>query len=272
MNPMDLSGKVAVVTGGAMGIGKATAERLLLLGASVAILDLNRELGESTAALLSPGGACAFFPCDVSDSLQVATAVAAVQQRFGGVDILVSNAGIQDYGDVVTTTEEAWDRLMDTNVRSAFLMAKACVPHMLERGGGAIVIVGSVQSMTAIANSVAYVTAKHALLGLTRSIALDFASRAIRANCVCPGAVDTPMLRWAASLDPNPEGVLRACDRLHALGRMAQPQEVADAIAYLVSPMASFITGAALVVDGGLLVPAGGMGFQDSGTGAATHR
>jgi NAD(P)-dependent dehydrogenase (short-subunit alcohol dehydrogenase family) len=269
---MDLSGKIAVVTGGAMGIGQATAERLLAFGASVAILDLNSERGNSTAAHLSQAGSCAFFACDVSDSIQVRAAMDGVQEKFGGVDILVSNAGIQDYGDVVTTTEDAWERLMDTNVRSAFLMAKACVPLMLERGGGAIVIVGSVQSMTAIANSAAYVTAKHALLGLTRSIALDFASRGIRANCVCPGAVDTPMLRWAASLDPDPERVMRACDHLHALGRMAQPQEVADAIVYLVSPMASFITGTALVVDGGLLVPAGGMGFQDSGTGAATHQ
>ena len=271
MNPMDLSGKIAIVTGGAMGIGQATAERLTLLGASVAIFDLNRERGESTAARLAQSGSCAFCACDVSDAAQIGTAMQEVKQRFGGVDILVSNAGIQDYGDVVTTTEEAWDRLMQTNVRSAFLMAKACVPHMLERGGGAIAIVGSVQSMTAVANSVAYVTAKHALLGLTRSIALDFASRGIRANCVCPGAVDTPMLRWAASLDPDPSRVLRECDRLHAMGRMAQPSEIADAIAYLVSPMASFVTGAALVVDGGLLVPTGGMGFQDSGTGAATH-
>jgi NAD(P)-dependent dehydrogenase (short-subunit alcohol dehydrogenase family) len=272
MNPMDLSDKIAVVTGGAMGIGAATAKKLILLGASVAILDLNSDQGEATAALLSQAGSCAFFVCDVSDAAQVATAVRGVVGGFGGVDILVSNAGIQDYGDVVTTTEEAWDRLMNTNVRGAFLMVKACVPHMLERGGGAIAIVGSVQSMTAIANSAAYVTSKHALLGLTRSIALDFASRGIRANCVCPGAVDTPMLRWAASLDPDPDRVLRECDRLHAMGRMAQPHEVADAIAYLVSPMASFITGATLVVDGGLLVPAGGMGFQDSGTGAATHR
>ena len=271
MNPMDLSGKVAIVTGGAMGIGEATAERLILLGASVSIFDLNRERGEATAARLSESGSCAFFACDVGDGTQIGTAMHAVKQQFGGVDILVSNAGIQDYGDVVTTTEEAWDRLMRTNVRGAFLMAKACVPHMLERGGGALVIVGSVQSMTAVANSVAYVTAKHALLGLTRSIALDFASRGIRSNCVCPGAVDTPMLRWAASLDPDPSRVLRECDRLHAMGRMAQPSEIADAIAYLVSPMASFITGAALVVDGGLLVPTGGMAFQDSGTGAATR-
>ena len=128
----------------------------------------------------------------MSDAVQIETAVSSGKQHFGGVDILVSNAGIQDYGDVVTTREEAWDRLMQTNVRGAFLMAKACIPHMLDRGGGALVIVGSVQSMTAVANSVAYVTAKHALLGLTRSIALDFASRGIRGNCVCPGAVDTP--------------------------------------------------------------------------------
>jgi NAD(P)-dependent dehydrogenase (short-subunit alcohol dehydrogenase family) len=135
---------------------------------------------------------------------------------------------------------------------------------MLDRTGAAIVIVGSVQSLAALGNSVAYVTAKHGLLGLTRAMALDYATRGIRVNCVCPGAIDTPMLRWAVSLDRDPEKVLRACDRLHAMGRIGQPDEVADAIAYLASPQSSFITGVALPVDGGLLVPAGGTNFQES--------
>jgi NAD(P)-dependent dehydrogenase (short-subunit alcohol dehydrogenase family) len=142
---------------------------------------------------------------------------------------------------------------------------------MLKRGGGAIVIVGSVQSLSAVSNSVAYVTSKHGLLGLTRAMSLDYAKKGIRVNCVCPGTVDTPMLRWAASLAPDPEEVIRTCDRMHALGRIGKAEEVADSIVYLASPMASFITGAALVVDGGMLVAAGGMGFQEGGTGAATH-
>jgi NAD(P)-dependent dehydrogenase (short-subunit alcohol dehydrogenase family) len=263
--------KVAIVTGGAMGIGEAVARKLAAEGVSVAILDVNREAGLKTAAEITKSGAvCDFFACNVSNASQVERAVGEVVAKYGHLDILVSNAGIQDYGDVVTTTEEDWDRLMGINLKGCFLVSKFSVPHMLKRGNAAIVVVGSVQSMTAIANSLAYVTAKHGVLGLTRAMALDYAQKGIRVNCVCPGAIDTPMLRWSANLDPDPEKVIRSCDRMHAMGRIGRSEEVADAIVYLASPLASFITGAALVVDGGMLVPTGGMGFQESGTGAAT--
>jgi len=270
---IDLKGKVAIVTGGAMGIGEATARKLAKCGATVAIFDLDRDAGAKAAAGIAKGGAAPsdFFPCNVGVGAEVSQSVDAVVSKFGGVDILVSNAGIQLYGDVVTTTEEDWDRLMGINLRGCFLVSKFVIPHML-KCGGAIVIVGSVQSMTAIANSAAYVTSKHALLGLTRAMALDYAQKGIRVNCVCPGAIDTPMLRWAASLSEDPEKVIQTCDRMHAMGRIGKAGEVADAIVYLASPMASFITGAALVVDGGMLVPAGGMGFQEGGTGAATRK
>ena len=269
---LELQDKVAIVTGGAMGIGEAAARKLAGEGAVVAIFDVNREAGTKTAADIAKSGArCEFYQCDVSKAREVENAVGAVAAKHGGIDVLVSNAGIQDYGDVVSTTEEAWDHLMGINLKGCFLLSKHAAPHMTKRGNAAIVVVGSVQSMTAIGNSVAYVTAKHGLLGLTRAMALDYAQKGIRVNCVCPGAIDTPMLRWAASLDPNPERVLRVCDRMHALGRMGKAEEVADAIVYLASPRASFITGAALLVDGGMLVPTGGMGFQEGGTGAATH-
>ena len=271
----ELKGKVAIVTGGAMGIGEAAARKLAEEGTSVAILDLNPDAGAKTAAEIAKGGAiCDFFACDVSNATEVSRAVDAVVAKHGHLDILVSNAGIQDYGDAVTTTEEAWDRLMGVNLKGCFLASKFAVPHLLKSGvksgDAAIVVVGSVQSMTALGNSVAYVTAKHGLLGLTRAMALDYAQRGIRVNCVCPGAIDTPLFRWAVSLDPNPENVIRTCGHAHAMGRIGRSEEVADAIVYLASPRASFITGATLVVDGGMLVPAGGMGFQEGGTGAAT--
>jgi NAD(P)-dependent dehydrogenase (short-subunit alcohol dehydrogenase family) len=269
---LDFTGKVAIVTGGAMGIGEATARKLAELGASVAILDVDSDAGSnSAAAITKDGGICDFFRCNVSVGQDVSQAVAAVVDKFGVIDVLVSNAGIQLYGDTVTTTEEEWDRLMGINLKGCFLVSKYTVPHMIERGG-AIVIVGSVQSMTAISNSIAYVASKHGLLGLTRAMALDYAQKGIRVNCVCPGAIDTPMLRWAAGLSDDPEKVIQTCNRMHPLGRIGKPAEVADAIVYLASPMASFITGTALVVDGGMLVPAGGMGFQEGGTGAATHK
>lgn len=269
---IDLTGKVAIVTGGAMGIGAATARKLADLGATVAIFDVDRDIGRESAAAIAKGGAtCAFFPCNISVSAEVSQAVEMVVSKYGAIDMLVSNAGIQLYGDAVTTTEEEWDRLMGINLKGCFLISKFVVPHMIKRGG-AIVIVGSVQSMTAIGNSLAYVASKHGLLGLTRAMSLDYASKGIRVNCVCPGAVDTPMFRWATSLSEDPEKVVETCNRMHPMGRIGKAEEVADAIAYLASPMASFITGAALIVDGGMLVPAGGMGFQESGTGSGTHK
>jgi len=269
---LDFTGKVAIVTGGAMGIGEATARKLAGLGASVAILDVDRDAGpKSAAAITNNGGICEFFRCNISVSQEVSQAADAIVHKYGVIDILVSNAGIQLYGDAVTTSEEEWDRLMGINLKGCFLAAKYVVPHMIERGG-AIVVVGSVQSMTAIGNSIAYVASKHGLLGLTRAMALDYAHKGVRVNCVCPGTIDTPMLRWAAGLSDDPDKVIQTCNRMHPLGRIGKPEEVADAIVYLASPMASFITGVALGVDGGLLVPAGGMGFQEDGTGAATRK
>ena len=269
---IDLTGKVAIVTGGAMGIGEATARKLAGFGATVAIFDVDRNAGGKTAgAIAKTGAACEFFLCNVSQGGEVSQAVESVIRKYGTVDILISNAGIQLYGDAVTTTEEDWDRLMGINLKGCFLVSKFVVPHMLKRGG-AIVIVGSVQSMTAISNSLAYVASKHGLLGLTRALSLDYAKNGIRVNCVCPGAIDTPMLRWATSLSDDPEKVIETCNRMHPLGRIGKAEEVADAIAYLASPNASFITGAALIVDGGMLVPAGGMGFQEGGTGSGIQK
>ena len=262
--------KVVVVTGGAMGIGEATARAFAELGAGVAILDVNADAARKTANDLSKTSRAQSYQCNVGSPSEVEQAVTSVIRDFGGIDVLISNAGIQRYGDVIQTTEELWDEVMAVNLKGCFHAAKHVVPSMKQRGGGAIVVVGSVQCFTAVGNSAAYVTAKHALLGLVRAMSLDYAQRNIRVNCVCPGAIDTPMLRWAAGLDANPEKVLATCDRMHALGRMWKPEEVASAIAFLASDWASFITGAALMVDGGMLVPTGGMGFQEGGTGAAT--
>jgi NAD(P)-dependent dehydrogenase (short-subunit alcohol dehydrogenase family) len=269
MNHTSFEGKVALVTGAAMGIGEATARTLADAGATVALLDRNEEKGvAATKKIISSGGKASFYNCDVTSSEQLNKTIQSAVQTWGGIDILVSNAGIQRYGDVVATDETLWDEVLDTNLKSCYLVTKHVIPAMLHRGGGAIVAVGSVQSVSAVANSAAYVAAKHGILGLIRSIALDFASRKIRANCVLPGAIDTPMLRWAASLAPDPGGVIESCNRLHALGRIGQPEEVAQVIAFLASDAASFITGAALLVDGGMMVPAGGMAFSETGTGS----
>ena len=181
-------GKVALVTGGAMGIGAATAQLLGELGASVAILDLDAARGEATVAeIQQQGHRSAFYACDVGSAEAVNDAVQQAEARFGAVHLLVSNAGIQRYGDVVSTSVEQWDETLRVHVQGCFLTVRAAVPAMLRAGGGALVVTGSVQTYTAVQNSVAYVTAKHALLGIVRSVALDYAPRGIRANCVLPG-------------------------------------------------------------------------------------
>jgi len=269
---MDFTGKAIVVTGGASGIGRATVREFAAGHAAVAILDCNERAGEATAAgLRADGLAASFFRVDLTESAETERAVEQAAARLGGIDVLANVAGIQRYGTAVTTSDAGWDEVMNANVRSAFLASKFAIPHMIRRGGGAIVLVGSVQSLSAQRNSAAYVTSKHALLGLARSMAVDFAGDNIRVNCVCPGAIDTPMLRWAASLDAHPDGVLDACSRLSLSGRMGQPEEIAQVIAFLASDLASFINGAVIVADGGLLTPAGGTANQKSGTGGGSQ-
>jgi NAD(P)-dependent dehydrogenase (short-subunit alcohol dehydrogenase family) len=269
---MDFTGKAIVVTGGASGIGQATAREFAARQGAVAIFDRDERGGKETAATLCGAGLTAlFFPVDLAVSAEVELAVEQAAARLGGIDVLANVAGIQRYGTAVTTSEAGWDEVMNANVRSAFLASKFAIPHMIRRGGGSIVLVGSVQSMSAQRNSMAYVTSKHALLGLARSMALDFAPHNIRVNCVCPGAIDTPMLRWAASLDPNPERVIDACHKLSLFGRMGQPEEIARVIAFLASDLASYITGAAIVADGGLLTPTGGTANQEAGTGGGSQ-
>ena len=265
---MDFAGKVVVITGAGSGIGAACVREFAKRNAVVAMVDCKAGASEKTISELRQRGASAeYFQADVSSGAEVERLVPEVVAALGGIDVLVNNAGIQRYGSATTVSEEEWDQVLNVNLKSAFLMSKYAIPEMIKRGGGAIVMTGSVQSLTAQRNSVAYVVSKHGILGLTRSIALDYGKQNIRANCVLPGAIDTPMLRWAASLDSHPEKVVAECDRLHIRGKMGRPEEVAQVIVFLASDLASFVTGAAYAVDGGLLVPAGGMAFQEGGLG-----
>ena len=270
MSDLDFTGRIAIVTGAASGIGRATALGLLRRGATVALFDRDEAGCRTLMAELSAERTSAAMPLlvDISDASQVHAAVEQIATQAGGVDLLAHCAGIQSYGTAESTSPEAWRQTLAVDLDSAFYLARAVLPHMRRRGGGCIVFTGSTQSLLAHRNSAAYVTGKHALLGLTRSVALDFARDGVRANCVLPGAIDTPMIRWSASRDPHPEQVLAACHSLALLGRMGQPEEVANLNIFLLSEMASFITGAAMVVDGGQTVPVGGTGFQLAGTGA----
>ena len=258
MFSVNLSGRVALVTGAGRGIGKAIAQGLADCGAAVAVIDLEQEAGDETVkGICNRDGKALFFSVDVSQQGQVQGAVNEARAIFGPVDILVVSAGIQRYGTALTTTDEQWTEVMNVNLNGAWYAARACLPDMIGRGGS-IVNVASVQSLASQFNVLAYTASKHAVIGLTRSMAMDFASEKIRVNAVCPGTVDTPMLRWAASLDPNPQSVYDACARMHPLGRIAQPEEVGEVVAFLAHDSASFVTGAVWIVDGGLLTLIGG--------------
>ena len=256
---MDLSNKVAIVTGGAKGIGLASAECLIRQGADVMIVDWSEDAASAAAkSLTALSKGVDFVVADISKVADVEKAIRATVDRFGGVDILVNNAGIQTFGDPVTTTEEVWDKTMNVNLKGHWLMSKYAIPEMLKRGKGSIVNVASVQGLASQRNVVAYSTSKHAMIGLTRSMAVDMASRHVRVNCVCPGTVNTPMIQGIIELDSDPERLRKILDRMHPLGRIAQPSEIGEVVAFLASDRASFMTGSIVVVDGGLIIPLAG--------------
>ena len=256
---MELKDKVALVTGGALGIGFACAESISHQGAAVMVVDCNKDAGAAAAERL--GGKAKNIDSVVADISKVAdveNAIRAAVESFGHIDILVNNAGIQTFGDPVTTTEEIWDRTMNVNLKGHWLMSKYAIPEMLKRGKGAIVNISSVQGLASQRNVVAYSTSKHAMIGLTRSMAVDMASRQIRVNCVCPGTVDTPMIQSIVDLDSDPARLRTILNKMHPLGRIAQPSEIGEVVAFLASDRASFMTGAIVTVDGGLIVPLAG--------------
>jgi NAD(P)-dependent dehydrogenase (short-subunit alcohol dehydrogenase family) len=249
---MQLEGKVALITGGASGIGRATAQLFAREGAAVAVVDVDDASARAVArAILDAGGQAIAVGCDVSQAGDCRRAVDATVEAFGGLDILFNNAGIIRRADVVETALEEWDRVMAVNVKSVFLMSKYAVPVMAARGGGAIVNTGSGWGLVGGRNAASYCASKAAVVNLTRAMALDHGPQGIRVNCVCPGDTDTGMLRSEAQQLGAAEAqfLAEAADR--PLGRIGTPEEIARAVLYLASEHASFVTGAVLVVDGG---------------------
>ena len=253
-------GRVALVTGGSSGIGQAVAELLARQGAAVAVNSADPAATRAVVARITgSGGRAVAAVADVTDPAAVQAAVEGVAGQLGGIDILVTSAGIQRYGTVTSTTDQTWDEVFAVNVKGVFLAARACMPH-LRRSCGAIVIISSVQATATQTGVVAYAASKGALNAFARAVALDEARHGVRVNTVCPGSVDTPMLRASAALfagGAGAESVLASWGSAHPLGRVAAPEEIADVVSFLASPRASFITGEDLRVDGGLLAAAG---------------
>lgn len=247
---MRLRGKVAIITGGASGIGRAAAELFADEGAKVVVGDIDDARGAAVAEALRPREADAeFIHADVRSAEDAQRLVAGAVERFGGLDILVNNAGVNVLGDVVEATDEQYNLMMDTNVRGTFLCTKYAIPRMRARGGGVVVNVASVAALVGARRNVVYDTTKGAVLNLTRALAVDHAADGIRINCLCPGLVDTPMTqRWLAG-QPDPESIRR----YGLLQRPARPEEIAQGILFLASDMSSYMTGGYLALDGGFL-------------------
>lgn len=251
---MELQGKAAIVTGAGKGIGEATARALAREGAAVAVVDVDGPAAESVAAAIrASGGTARAYAVNVSKSAEVEAMVDDAAQNFGRIDILCNNAGIQRYGTVVDTPEEEWDLVLAVNLKSVYLCSKYAIPHMRRVGGGSIVNTASVQGLASQPNVAPYTASKGAVLALTRNMAVDFAKENIRVNAVCPGSINTPMLRWSAGvLTDDPEKALEDWGHLHPIDRVGTPEEVAEVILFLASPRSSFVTGAEYKVDGGL--------------------
>jgi len=251
----DLTGKVALVTGAASGIGEAIAHTFAKRGAFVYVADIDEENGNRVAnEITNDSGQAAFLRLNVAQTEECENAASRVLNDHNKLDILVNNAGLGHVGTIEQTTAGDLDRLYHVNVRGMFILTKAFIPSMLERKHGVIVNMSSVGGVAAVKDRIAYCTTKFAVVGFTKCIALDHALNGIRANCICPGRVETPFVKARLSEYPDPEKAYKEMAATQAVGRMGTPEEVAAAALYLASDEAAFVTGTALLIEGGFTV------------------
>ncbi|MFN8674824.1 MAG: glucose 1-dehydrogenase [Thermomicrobiales bacterium] len=250
---MRLEHKVAVVTGGAQGIGQAVVEKFVAEGARVALLDIDEPRGRATAGAL--GGESAgvrFIRCDITREADVSSAIAETIDTFSTLDILVNNAGVNTYFDATTMTEDEWEKVFAVDLKGAWLCCKHALPHMRDQGAGSIVNIASLHAFMTNYNMFPYAAAKSGMVGMTRSLALDFGKHQIRVNAICPGWVRTQLVDEWLELQPEGKAAEQRVLDQQPLGRMATPMEIANFVAFVASDEASYLTGAALLIDGGL--------------------
>lgn len=251
----DLTEKTALVTGAASGIGEAIAVTLAKAGAFVYVADIDEENGERVAdEIKNDGGQAGFLKLNVAENDECLNAAETIYKNHGRLDILVNNAGIGHVGTIEQTSADDFDKLYAVNVRGMFSLTKAFITPMIERKSGVIVNTASIGGIVAIKDRLAYCTMKFAVVGFTKCLALDHALDGIRANCICPGRVETPFVKQRISEYPDPEKAYQEMATTQALGRMGTPEEIAASVLYLASDEAAFVTGTALVIDGGFSV------------------
>ncbi len=244
-----LAGRVGIVTGAGSGIGRATALALVAAGAQVVVADIDEAAGRETVELAGGDEVAAYVRTDVSDPASSEAMVAATVERFGRLDFAHNNAGVAFAGpETAEISLEDWGRVMRTNLDGVWYCMRAEIPELLKHQGASIVNTASSLGLVGIARQAAYVSAKHGVVGLTRAAAMEYSRQGIRINAICPGVIETPLFVSAAAGDP---GLRPAVEAAHPIGRLGAPREIAEAVVWLVSDAASFMTGQTLAVDGG---------------------
>jgi 2-keto-3-deoxy-L-fuconate dehydrogenase len=247
-----LDGKTALVTGAGSGIGESIAHTLTKAGAKVYVTDRDEVNGQRvTDAIREQQGSAEFLPLDVASEADCARVAERIGAAHASLDVLVNNAGIGHVGTIETTTGADLDRLYAVNVRGVFNVTKAFIGQMLARRAGVIVNMASIAGVLGLRDRLAYVTTKSAVVGLTKALAMDYATQGIRVNCICPGRVETPWVSQRLREYPDPDAAFKEMSSSQAIGRMGRPDEIAAAVLYLASDEAAFVTGTPLLIDGG---------------------